>query len=95
MTRRWRNWPMSRAIPRGRPGQVALHGATLVGLEAMVLSLAAAKPEAALASLDNLNRLRRATEVREAKGRCAKRQPRKTPVAWSSRRKLRTQRTAL
>jgi DNA-binding MurR/RpiR family transcriptional regulator len=51
------------AIPRGRPGQVALHGATLVGLEALVLSLAAAKPEAALASLENLNRLRRATEV--------------------------------
>ena len=51
------------AIPRGRPGQVALHGATLVGLEGLVLSLAAARPEAALASLDNLNRLRRATEV--------------------------------
>jgi DNA-binding MurR/RpiR family transcriptional regulator len=51
------------AIPRGRPGQMALHGTTLVGLEALVLSLAAAKPEAALASLDNLNRLRRATEV--------------------------------
>jgi DNA-binding MurR/RpiR family transcriptional regulator len=50
------------AIPRGRPGQMALHGATLVGLEALTLSLAAAKPEAALASLDNLNRLRRATE---------------------------------
>jgi DNA-binding MurR/RpiR family transcriptional regulator len=52
------------AIPRGRPGQMALHGATLVGLEALTLSLAAAKPEAALASLDNLNRLRRATEAR-------------------------------
>jgi DNA-binding MurR/RpiR family transcriptional regulator len=51
------------AIPRGRPGQVALHGATLVGLEGLVLSLAAARPDAALASLDNLNRLRRATEV--------------------------------
>jgi DNA-binding MurR/RpiR family transcriptional regulator len=51
------------AIPRGRPGQVALHGATFVGLEAMVLSLAAAKPEAAVASLDKLNRLRRATEI--------------------------------
>jgi DNA-binding MurR/RpiR family transcriptional regulator len=51
------------AIPRGRPGEVALHGATLVGLEALVLSLAAARPEAALTSLDNLNRLRRATEV--------------------------------
>jgi DNA-binding MurR/RpiR family transcriptional regulator len=51
------------AIPRGRPGQVALHGATFVGLEAMVLSLAAARPEAAVASLDKLNRLRRATEI--------------------------------
>ena len=46
------------AIPRGRPGHVALHGATLVGLEALVLSLAAARPESALASLDNLNHLR-------------------------------------
>jgi DNA-binding MurR/RpiR family transcriptional regulator len=51
------------AIPRGRPGQVSLHGATFVGLEAMVLSLAAARPDAAVASLDKLNRLRRATEV--------------------------------
>jgi DNA-binding MurR/RpiR family transcriptional regulator len=51
------------AIPRGRPGQVALHGATLVGLEALILSLAAANPDAALGSLDNLNRLRRATEA--------------------------------
>jgi DNA-binding MurR/RpiR family transcriptional regulator len=57
------------AIPRGRPGQVALHGATLVGLEALVLSLAAAKPEAALSSLENLNRLRRATD---AQGKSAK-----------------------
>jgi DNA-binding MurR/RpiR family transcriptional regulator len=51
------------AIPRGQPEQVSLHGATLVGLEAIVLSLAAARPHAALASLDKLNRLRRATEV--------------------------------
>jgi DNA-binding MurR/RpiR family transcriptional regulator len=50
-------------IPRGRPGQMALHGTTLVGLEALVLSLAAAQPKAALASLENLNRLRRATEA--------------------------------
>jgi DNA-binding MurR/RpiR family transcriptional regulator len=57
------------AIPRGRPGQVALHGTTLVGLEALVLSLAAAKPEAALASLNNLNRLRRATEVQVKAGK--------------------------
>jgi DNA-binding MurR/RpiR family transcriptional regulator len=53
------------AIPRGRPGQMALHGATLVGLEALALSLAAAKPGAAVASLENLNRLRRATEVHQ------------------------------
>jgi DNA-binding MurR/RpiR family transcriptional regulator len=46
------------AIPRGRPGHVALHGATLVGLEGLVLSLAAAKLDDALSSLDNLNRLR-------------------------------------
>lgn len=59
------------AIPRGRKGQMALHGATLVGLEALVLSLAAAKPEAALSSLDNLNRLRRATE---AQGKSTKKQ---------------------
>jgi DNA-binding MurR/RpiR family transcriptional regulator len=53
------------AVPRGRPGQMALHGTTLVCLEALALSLAAAKPEAALASLDNLDRLRRATEVQK------------------------------
>lgn len=56
-------------IPRGRPGQMALHGTTLVGLEALVLSLAAARPKAAIDSLDNLNRLRRATE---AQGRSAR-----------------------
>jgi DNA-binding MurR/RpiR family transcriptional regulator len=50
------------AIPRGRPGQVALHGATLVGLEAMVLSLAAARPDEALTSLDKLDHLRRAID---------------------------------
>jgi hypothetical protein len=48
---------------------MALHGATLVGLEALVLSLAAAKPDAALTSLDNLNRLRRATEVQSKTAR--------------------------
>jgi DNA-binding MurR/RpiR family transcriptional regulator len=53
------------AIPRGRPGRMALHGATLVGLEALVFSLAAANPATALASLDNLNRLRRATEAQD------------------------------
>jgi len=50
------------AIPRGRPGQVSLHGATLVGLEALILSLAAAQPDAALTSLDKLSQLRRAID---------------------------------
>jgi len=48
------------AVPRGRPGGVALHGATLMALEAIIFSLAAAKPEAALTSLDRLGALRRA-----------------------------------
>jgi DNA-binding MurR/RpiR family transcriptional regulator len=52
------------AIPRGRPGHVALHGATLVGLEALVLSLAAARPDASMSSLDNLNHLRAVIEGR-------------------------------
>jgi DNA-binding MurR/RpiR family transcriptional regulator len=57
------------AIPRGHPGQVSLHGATLVGLEAIVLSLAAAKPDDALTSLDKLNHLRRAIDApRKIKG---------------------------
>jgi len=49
-------------IPRGRAGQVSLHGATLVGLEALVLSLAAARPNDALASLDKLTQLRRSID---------------------------------
>jgi DNA-binding MurR/RpiR family transcriptional regulator len=57
------------AIPRGHPGQVSLHGATLVGLEALVLSLAAAKPNDAIASLDKLNHLRRSIDApRKIKG---------------------------
>jgi DNA-binding MurR/RpiR family transcriptional regulator len=50
------------AIPRGRPGQLAMHGATFVGLEALILSLAAARPNDALNSLDKLNELRRTLE---------------------------------
>jgi DNA-binding MurR/RpiR family transcriptional regulator len=57
------------AIPRGRPGHVALHGATLVGLEALILSLAAAKPDDALRSLHRLNHLRRTVDApRTARG---------------------------
>ncbi len=48
------------AVPRGRPGGIALHGATLIALEAIVFSLAAAKPDEALTSLDRLGALRRA-----------------------------------
>ena len=44
---------------RGRSNRVALHGATLVCLEALVLGLAAASPQT-VQSLDELNRLREA-----------------------------------
>ena len=46
------------AIPRGKRQRVALHGGTLVGLEAVVLALAAANGERALATLERLNALR-------------------------------------
>lgn len=45
-------------IPRGKPRRVALHGATLVGLEAIALALAAANRERAVATLEKLNALR-------------------------------------
>jgi DNA-binding MurR/RpiR family transcriptional regulator len=45
-------------IPRGKPQQVALHGGTLVGLEAIALALAAANREGAVATLERLNMLR-------------------------------------
>lgn len=45
---------------RGRARRVALHGATLVALEAVALGLAAMDGERALASLDRLNDLRAA-----------------------------------
>ena len=45
---------------RGRARRVALHGATLVALEAIALGLAAMDGEGALASLDRLNDLRAA-----------------------------------
>jgi DNA-binding MurR/RpiR family transcriptional regulator len=45
-------------IPRGKPQRVALHGGTLVGLEAIALALAAANRACAVASLERLNALR-------------------------------------
>ncbi len=46
---------------RGRANRVALHGATLVCLEALVLGLAAAGKGEAVTTLEHLNRLRSAT----------------------------------
>jgi DNA-binding MurR/RpiR family transcriptional regulator len=57
------------AIPRGRPGQLAMHGATLVGLEALILSLAAARPSDALITLEKLNDLRRTLDPQRKSGR--------------------------
>ncbi len=48
------------AAQRGRAERVALHGATLVGLEALILGLAAANRERAMTALQRLNALRRA-----------------------------------
>ena len=45
---------------RGRARRVALHGATLVALEAIALGLAAAQGETAVATLERLNDLRAA-----------------------------------
>ena len=54
-------------VPRGHPGKVALHGATLVALEGIVFSLAAATPQAAVQSLERLAEFRCAIEgVRHA-----------------------------
>jgi DNA-binding MurR/RpiR family transcriptional regulator len=45
-------------IPRGQAGRVALHGATVVCLESIMLGLAAAKSEHSVQTLDRLNDLR-------------------------------------
>jgi DNA-binding MurR/RpiR family transcriptional regulator len=45
-------------VPRGRTERVALHGATIVVLEALVLGLAALDRPRALAALEQLNALR-------------------------------------
>src|SRR5262249_14765281 len=56
------------SVPRGRPDQVALHGATLVCLEAIILGLAASERDAALASLERLNGLRKSITPDRRKG---------------------------
>ena len=50
--------------PRGRADRVALHGATLVTLEALILSLTALQGPTAVAALDRLNGLRKAVTGR-------------------------------
>lgn len=47
-------------VPRGRAERIALHGGTLVAVEALVLALAASAPEAAMTTLERLNDLRAA-----------------------------------
>jgi DNA-binding MurR/RpiR family transcriptional regulator len=53
---KWANTVL--VIPRGKPQRVALHGGTLVGLEAIALALAAASRDGAVATLERLNTLR-------------------------------------
>lgn len=48
------------AVHRGEAGRVALHGATFVCLEAIVLALASLQQQRALETLERLNELRRA-----------------------------------
>jgi len=45
-------------VPRGRADRVALHGATFVALEALILALAASAPDSAMTALERLNDLR-------------------------------------
>lgn len=45
-------------VPRGRADRVALHGATFVALEALILALAASAPHSAMTALERLNDLR-------------------------------------
>jgi DNA-binding MurR/RpiR family transcriptional regulator len=47
-------------VPRGRAERIALHGGTLVAVEALILALAASAPEAAMTTLERLNYLRAA-----------------------------------
>ncbi|MFC7397179.1 MurR/RpiR family transcriptional regulator [Chelatococcus sp. GCM10030263] len=49
-------------VPRGRAGNLAMHGATLVVIEALVTALASGSPDGALASLEDLAGLRGALD---------------------------------
>jgi DNA-binding MurR/RpiR family transcriptional regulator len=47
------------AVHRGKGGRVALHGATLVCLEAIMLGLAARNKDRSILTLERLNELRK------------------------------------
>jgi DNA-binding MurR/RpiR family transcriptional regulator len=49
-------------VPRGRAANLAMHGATLVVIEALVTALAAGAPETALSTLEDLASLRGALD---------------------------------
>jgi DNA-binding MurR/RpiR family transcriptional regulator len=55
-------------IPRGRTGHMALHGATLVCVEAILLGVVAKDPGRATAALERLNGLRSALRGRRRGG---------------------------
>jgi hypothetical protein len=52
-------------VQRGQAERVALHGTTLIALEAVILGLAAANREVAMASLQRLNALRKSVTGKE------------------------------
>lgn len=55
-------------VPRGRAGNIALHGATLVCIEAVLLGVIAQDPARAIATLQKLNNLRHAVRGRRKPG---------------------------
>jgi DNA-binding MurR/RpiR family transcriptional regulator len=52
-------------VARGRADRLSMHTATLALIEALLVGVAAARPEETLASLRDLNRLRGALEGRD------------------------------
>ncbi|MET3901417.1 DNA-binding MurR/RpiR family transcriptional regulator [Devosia sp. UYZn731] len=49
-------------VPRGKAGHLAMHGGTMVLVEAMIIALASHNPEASLGHLDSLSTLRAAID---------------------------------
>jgi len=67
-------------VPRGRAGNLALHGTTLVTIEALVAALAARRRDAALESLEDLAALRGAIDKDWLKRGVTRRRPGRKPV---------------